>query len=606
MRRRPAKEHENDNNHHEHEHVKEGTRTKTSSFYINTGLIKPAFLITVATLLLVSLYHVYFARRIVPGVMVGNTRIGGMSYDQALNVLENEEKSTDRVLELKYNGYTYTIKPENINLEYNWGASVSRAFEVGRSGNFLTDNKDKLAGLLKTLYIPAFYELDNNSLSNILLTVKGEVNKEAKNAQFVLNEKELEIVASVEGLELDDQTLYDLIVDSYNDLDFSAKQLKPEVRKPDVHKEDLEPVKEQAEKVVFNPLVIKHEQKTWKLTPEQIIDLISVEGENGNPELRLNKARFEAYLESLGQEVSELPRGRVTGMDGKRVTGFEITKSGKELDTKKFTQDFREALFEIKPDVVIAMLEISGNSDPEKYGILALLGEGVSKFTGSARGRIKNLSLAAERTNGILVPPGGIYSFNKSVGEISGKTGYDTAYIISGGRTVLGEGGGVCQTSTTLFRAVLNSGLPIVTRYAHAYRVSYYEIGSPPGIDATIFQPSVDFQFKNDTPNYILVQALPVPEESTLLFRIYGTPDGREVSITEPVVSNVSPPPAPLYQDDPNLPKGTTKQVDFPAWGANVYFTREVKRDGETLFKDAYSSKFQPWRAVYLVGTKED
>ena len=126
------------------------------------------------------------------------------------------------------------------------------------------------------------------------------------------------------------------------------------------------------------------------------------------------------------------------------------------------------------------------------------------------------------------------------------------------------------------------------------------------GIDATIFQPSVDFQFKNDTPNYILVQSQTNVEDNSLTFKIYGTPDGRKVEISKPVVSNVTPPPEALYQDDPNLPKGTTKQVDFAAWGANVYFTREVKRDGEILYKDTFSSRFQPWRAVYLRGTKEN
>ena len=594
----------NSNLHNEHNRKK--PPLVVNKLIVNKKVIKPGFYAVIVLLLLVTLYHTYFARRIIPGVMVGKTNVGGMSYNRAKELLESKEKNTGKVIKLKYNGYTYEIKADDISLEYDWDAAISRAFEVGRSGNFIIDNKDKIAGFLVPLYIPSFYELDNDSLSNNLLTIKGEVNKEAKNAQFVLNDKQLDISPSVEGNVLNDQELYNLVVNSFDNLDFSTKTLKTEKRSPDIYEKDLVPVKAQAEKVVFNTLTIKRDQKTWKLTPEQIIDLVTVNGDEGKPELDLNKARFEAYLESLGQEVSELPRGNVTQMEGDRVMGFEITKSGKELDAKKFTKEFKDALFNIKSEVNIPMLEVSGNSDPEKYGIISLIGEGNSKFTGSAKARIHNLSLAAERTNGILVPPGGIYSFNKSVGDISGKTGYDTAYVISGGRTVLGEGGGVCQTSTTLFRAVLNAGLPIISRYPHAYRVYYYELDSPPGIDATIFQPSVDFQFKNDTPNYILVQSQTNVEDNSLTFKIYGTPDGRKVEISKPVVSNVTPPPEALYQDDPNLPKGTTKQVDFAAWGANVYFTREVKRDGEILYKDTFSSRFQPWRAVYLRGTKED
>ena len=275
------------------------------------------------------------------------------------------------------------------------------------------------------------------------------------------------------------------------------------------------------------------------------------------------------------------------------------------MDGKTFTEGFKDALFNVKPSIEISFREVKESDDPSKYGIFSLLGEGQSRFVGSASGRIHNLSLAAERTNGVLVPPDSVYSLNKSIGEISFATGYNTAYIITNGRTVLGEGGGVCQTSTTLFRAILNAGLPVVSRYPHAYRVSYYEQDSPVGFDAAIFQPSMDLQFKNDTTNYVLVQSSVDTKTSTLYFKIYGTPDGRSVEITKPVVSNVIPAPEPQYQDDPTLPKGTVKQVDFAAPGANVYFTRTVKNGDKVLFKDTFSSRYQPWKAVYLVGTKE-
>ena len=243
------------------------------------------------------------------------------------------------------------------------------------------------------------------------------------------------------------------------------------------------------------------------------------------------------------------------------------------------------------------------NMPPEGYGIFALLGEGKSKFTGSIPGRINNLTLAAQRTSGVLVPPGDIYSFNASIGEISAATGYDTAYIISNGRTVLGEGGGVCQTSTTLFRAILNAGLPIVERHPHAYRVGYYEIDSPVGIDASVYQPSLDLRFKNDTPNYVLIEAVWDLQEQSLTFRIYGTPDGRKVEMTEPVVIGQSAPPTPLYENDASLPKGTTWQVDFAAWGAQVSFKRTVTKGGKILYEDIFTSSYQPWRAIYKVGT---
>ena len=147
--------------------------------------------------------------------------------------------------------------------------------------------------------------------------------------------------------------------------------------------------------------------------------------------------------------------------------------------------------------------------------------------------------------------------------------------------------------------------MPIVERNPHAYRVRYYEIESPVGVDASIYQPSLDFRFKNDTPNYLLIQTAWNLDEQSLSFKIYGTPDGREVELSESVITSQTPPPTPLYQDDPSLAKGTVRQVDFPAWGAVAQFTRKVTKDGETLYDDVFRTAYQAWRAVYLVGTKE-
>ncbi len=167
----------------------------------------------------------------------------------------------------------------------------------------------------------------------------------------------------------------------------------------------------------------------------------------------------------------------------------------------------------------------------------------------------------------------------------------------------MGDGGGVCQVSTTLFRSILNAGLPIIERQAHAYRVGYYEQDSSPGIDATVYAPSPDLKFKNDTPAYILIEARADPKNYSLVFELYGTSDGRVATISKPIVTNVSAPPEDLYQDDPTLPAGTIKQIDFKAWGAKVTFNYAVKRDSTEIYSKTFISNYRPWRAVYLRGT---
>lgn len=573
--------------------------------YFSPKRVKQIIYVFFAFLLIVSIYHLVFAKRIIPGVHVGNVKVGGMTYLQAKKALEEYEKKQTKELIFKSEKREYKIVGSDLSLVYDWDASVSRAFEVGRTGNFFVDNKDKLAGLLRGLFIASFYDYDDEIAAAKFSLIKADANIEAQNSNVYFDASgNLAINEPKEGIKVVDESLHKAFISAFDRLDFSPKTLPTKKVKPKVFEEDLRAALPEIEKIIRNEITIKGVDKSWVVDKNQLLDFLKFT-KNEKLEFMLDEPKFEAFSDSIAQEANQLPKGQVMRTQENKVLEFRLIKDGKELNKKEFAKLFKDAFLNSKKLVELPMLVVSGPGDKEKYGILALLGEGISTFKGSAAGRIHNLTLAAERTNGVLVAPGTIYSMNNSVGDVSAATGYDVAYIIQQGRTVLGSGGGVCQTSTTLFRAVLNSGLPVIMRNPHAYRVSYYEQNMPVGFDAAVYFPSWDFQFKNDTPNYVLVQSSYNLDESSLTFKLYGTPDGRTVEISEPVVTNQSPPPPALYQDDPTLPKGVTRQIDFPAWGASVKFIRTVKNGDKVLFEDTFNSRYQPWRAIYLVGTKE-
>ncbi|MBT6400985.1 hypothetical protein HN803_06760 [candidate division WWE3 bacterium] len=552
-----------------------------------------------------TVYHVGYAKRIIPGVRVGEVFVGGMLYEEAYKSVTEHLENLDTSIKFSHEGFSHVITGEEVGLEYDVAGSVSRAFELGRTGNSVIDIRDKMASLVKTIRVKAHYSWDDASLSSEFEQIKGEINQVALEPSFFLDENDVLSVSNPEvGKKVSNQSLYDLVIKAFDNVDFSDEEIPVDTMNPELKFSDLKEVESQVADIVAKSLRVISDDRDWLMEPKQLLDFLEVVPSNsGDAELVLNRKNFDAYIGFLSQEVNRLPRGRVSDVKDGVVVNFELLEGGSELDARAFTQDFEKALFEGNSSVQVAMTPIDSLGDTSKYGIFTLLGTGSSKYTGSAAARAHNLTLAAARTDGVLVPPGDTYSFNNSVGEISGGTGYDTAYIISNGRTVLGEGGGVCQTSTTLFRAVLDAGLPILTRFPHAYRVYYYEIDQPVGFDASIYQPSLDFQFKNDSPNYVLVQTSWNSGEQSLTFDIYGTPDGRTVEISEPAVSNYIAPPEPLYQDDDSLPKGTVKQVDFEAWGATSQFSRTVTKNNEVLHEDNFRSTYQPWRAVYLVGT---
>ncbi len=335
------------------------------------------------------------------------------------------------------------------------------------------------------------------------------------------------------------------------------------------------------------------------------------------PLFRWKEEVFTDAVINLAQNIDIPVENALFEFNGGRVTAFKPAKDGRAVNKIVLQEDFYQKLKELSQSdfvpaniaFIVPVKIITPDINNEKVnnlGIKELIGVGESTFYHSIPGRVHNVALGASRVNGVLIAPGETFSFNEAVGDISAATGYKQAYVIKNGRTVLDDGGGICQVSTTLFRAALKAGLPIVERHAHSYRVGYYEQGNwKPGFDATVYAPSYDLKIKNDTGHHILIQAKTDTANLALTFELYGTKDGREVQISPVRLWDAKPAPPPLYQDDPALPNGVVKQVDFAAPGIKAAFDYKVTRNGQELFKDIFFSNFVPWQAVYLRGTAQ-
>src|SRR5258708_628011 len=333
------------------------------------------------------------------------------------------------------------------------------------------------------------------------------------------------------------------------------------------------------------------------------------------PSYTISDNTLTTLLTPIMQKEKITPVDAVFKVENNRVTAFHPSLDGQEVNTALLKQTVTNKIPALVSQgknqtiTIVVPLHVLkpaiATDDVNHLGIHELIGTGTSLFAHSIPSRIYNVTLAATRENGVLISPNEVFSFDKALVHFSKFPVYKEAYVIENGKTVLGDGGGICQISTTFFRALLNAGLPIVERHGHAYRVGYYEEDSPPGIDATVYVPSVDLKFKNDTGHYILAQSIIDPENLRVTVLLYGTKDGRVAEISTPVITNQTPAPDPLTQDDPTLPKGEVKQIDFAAAGAHVYFTRQVKKANKVFISETYTTDYQPWKAVYLRGTKE-
>lgn len=335
-------------------------------------------------------------------------------------------------------------------------------------------------------------------------------------------------------------------------------------------------------------------------------------------EIAFDNKILNQKIDSVAPQIEKDPIDAIfkfdqsAGPDRKgRVSAFVPSQNGLAIDREKIKEEIisqvkktKNPLIKIPIHTKVILPSIQ-TSTADDIGIKNLLGQGESYFYDSIPNRVYNIKLGTQKVTGSLVAPNEIFSFDQAIGTVSAIFGFQKAYAIKEGKTVLDDGGGVCQVSTTLYRAVLNSGLPVIERAAHSYRVGFYEQGGfLPGLDATVYPPSPDFRFKNDTGSYILIQATFDPNTAKLTFDLFGTSDGRQTTILGPFILSTSPPPDPIYEDDPTQPVGQQKQVDTAHYGAKVYFKRSVTRGPETLINETVYSDFIPWPARFLRGTK--
>lgn len=545
-------------------------------------------------------YNLAFRDLIFPRTYIAGVDVSGMDKGSAERILGAAFNQQPSKIILRFDGEDNN-RLENFQVSYDFVWAVDQALGIGRKGNILTQLSDQLKGIFQSRRVTLPTSYDQDELEGILIEIANDINIEPVYPSIATNKNGVTLMTGQDGLTVDTDKLRAEIVSQFGTPGTHTINIPISRISAKENTEQAQKALAEAKKWLGKSLTLNGNGKSVTLKSEEVIKLFGLNG------TVVNEEAFQKLLKQIKPELETEPKNAVFIFADEKVKQFSPEVVGGKIDEPKLREALAEALF--KPDknsldvsMIVTQPEVTAG-DINSLGIKELIGKGTSKFAHSISSRVFNIALASKRINGTLVAPGEEFSFNQAVGEISSNTGYKSAYIISGGKTVLGDGGGVCQVSTTTFRAALNAGLPITERKAHAYRVGYYEQDSKPGIDATVYNPTADLKFKNDTGNYILVQTEVDTKNLTMEVDIYGTSDGRKSSISTPVVTDITPPPPTRYVDDPTLPKGEKKQIDWSAWGAKVSFNYTVTKNGETTYEKTFYSNYQPWQAIYLVGT---
>jgi len=555
--------------------------------------------------------------RFVPGVWIWDLPLGSMTLDGAAVHLESALPIYQpNIVIVGPEKQRWSLSPADLGIRVDVAATLERAYTPGHLRTGYAAIPDRIKLMLDGWRGGPVLSWDRAQAEARLRQIALELDRPARDAQVVRSGTELKLDAGISGRRMEiSPTLESLSPYLFS---LSPAEVVPKLTPllPRISDEQAARALDLATTILAEPLQLliadprQGDPGPWFLPSDMLLDMLLVSFDENSVDVKLDEARLAEFLGPIAVALYRDPVNATFGFDAARIELQPITASiqGRELDVAASAMEINRRLLngEHFASLVLRELppELPDTLTAAELGITELVAVGESYFTGSSSARDRNIRLGASKFDGVLVAPGQTFSFNAALGEVTAEAGYDESYVIIGDRTVPGVGGGICQVATTAFRAAFFAGYPIVERWAHAYRVGYYELGGyGPGFDATVYSPIVDLRWTNDTPHYLLIKTEVDAGRARLRFLFYSTSLGRTIEQLGPEAGTVQPAGAPIYEYDPALPAGTVVRVDSAHDGLKATLGRIVRdSSGSVLFQDTFVSNFVPWPARYHYG----
>jgi vancomycin resistance protein YoaR len=548
-----------------------------------------------------ALWHFWFVNRIYYGVSVAGVPVGGMTRASALERLDDRFAQTPLApLSLHYGGQHWPLSMAQVPVQADLLSAVNQAYLVGREGDLSARMVQQILTVVRGHDVTPPLGVEEEVLRTAIAQLAPQVNRPGRAAGQIGDVSiPAQATVTVDVEQTTQATLAALRTSLWNQT----------IQAPFVVQEEtpvaLAPAPATASApALLRPLRVRDERSGLEFAIDAAVLNKIRTGAGSN---QLDESALADLLAGWAAQIDLTPRDARLHFNPNTggVTVMQTSASGRKLDIDATASAVREAFATGSTQARLVVEELAPAVDANRIaemGIRELVASGTTYFKGSSAARIRNIEVAAEKFEGVVIPPNGIFSFNQIVENVTSANDFEDSLIIWGDQTVVGVGGGVCQVSTTVFRAAYNGGMPIVERYNHGYIVDWY---GEPGLDATIFTPSVDFRFRNDTGAHLLIDPVVDSANGVMTFNFYGTKPNRVVTIGTPVKSDIKQPEPATFTVDAALAPGQRKQVEWEKPGMTVTVQRTIVENGTTR-TDTLTSRYVPWRAVYLVGPGND
>lgn len=419
--------------------------------------------------------------KIQSGVFIKGVNVSGLTKDEAITLVNEElKKKMNDHIELVYKNSNYYVEVEQIEAKFDIESSVNFALNIAKTGSFLENIQQYINVLMANINIEPVLVYNDEALTNYLQNIEAFLPDQLEQPAYYVDDGELIITNGINGAGIIYDELKKEIVEAIQDISYSNKYIKIP-------------------------------------TYVQYPDPINLEAIHSDIYREVQDAYFTTEPYAVFPDV--------TGID------FDVEQMQNAINDNPDAEEYAIDLIYTKADVTV--------QDFGREAFPNLLGSFSTKYPTSNTDRTTNLRLAANKIDGTVVMPGEIFSYNKVVGKRTIAAGYKEAAIYQDGEVTNGLGGGICQISTTLYNAAIESGMLIEERRNHMFVPSYADAGK----DATVVWGSTDFKFENRRNYPIKIEASVSGGIATV--SIYGLKTDEEydrynLSIESRVIKNTS------------------------------------------------------------------
>lgn len=540
--------------------------------------------------------------RVHPGVRVGALDVGGQTESEAQQSIATFVAEQSAVpVTAQAGGEAWEVTAESVSLSVDATALASDAFAVGR-GPFGRALADRLRAVFGGVTVPVTLSCDEAALAALVRSMNETVATPPVDAGVFVEGVTVTRIDPVDGIGVGEKNARELLLPAFLASDRVVEfELGPIA--PAVDADGAQQAYDDAVQMVSAPLTLFYADRQWEVPAETIGSWIGFRRVDG-----AEPPAIEAYVVSEDVSATVLPMVAEVGKPA-RDAGFSVSngavtivpaEDGLQADAADLALKLETVLrgstdrraeltmHRVEPEITTAIAQ--------SMGIVERISTFTTDYASSNKPRVNNIHILADALDGTLIPPGGTFSFNGTIGERTAAKGYQEANAIVNGKLVPQLGGGICQVGTTIFNTVFFSGLPVVERHNHSQYISHY----PTGRDATVSWGGPDFKFKNDTPNWVLIAT--GYTNSTVTISLYGTNPGYQVTYDTGAWTDIKDPPV-REVPDPTLPAGSRVIDERGVSGRTIVVVRHVLSNGVEIRTDSFKSVYRAAEEVVRVGS---